>query len=97
VVLHGYGQQPGHPIVIRFHVEEEHVAFAVEDKAPPFNPLKSIQYAGAARPVSLEFVEPGGNGIRLMRRFAGSIGYERLEDGNRVTMRFPIRPAAVDL
>ena len=90
IILHGYREQPGHPIVIWSYVSGETVFFGIEDKAPSFNPLASSEYNTAAQPASLESMEPGGNGIRLMRRFAGSIEFERLEHGNRLTMGFPM-------
>jgi anti-sigma regulatory factor (Ser/Thr protein kinase) len=32
----------------------------------------------------------GGQGIRLMRKFAGSLAYQRLPGGNRLTMGFAL-------
>ena len=90
IILHGYRNQAGHPIVIRSYVSRETVLLGIEDKAPPFNPLESSEYNSAAQPASLESMKPGGNGIRLMRRFAGSIEFERLVDGNRLTIGFPM-------
>jgi serine/threonine-protein kinase RsbW len=89
VVIHGYGNEPGHPIVIRSSVSAHNLLFAIEDQAAPFAPVEPDP-PGDAAPVSLESMEPGGNGIRLLYRFAGSVAYERFADGNRLTIGFPI-------
>src|SRR3954447_11484408 len=91
VVLHGYAQQPGHPIVISSWTSEGALLFTIEDHAPPFDPLERSAQNAAIEPASLESLQPGGNGIRLLRRFAGSLAYERLSSGNRLTLGFPIR------
>ena len=89
VVMHGYGNEPGHPIVIQSWVSDGALFFAIEDKAPPFAPSEPDSQNNVAKP-DLESMTPGGNGIRLMRRFAGSLTYERISDGNRMTMSFPL-------
>jgi len=92
VVLHGYGNEPGHPIVICTSVSGGNLCFAIEDKAPPFVPVEPGAKDNAAKPASLESIEPGGHGLRLLHRFAGSIAHEALSDGNRLTIGFPIPP-----
>jgi serine/threonine-protein kinase RsbW len=87
VVLHGYRSEPGHPIVIRSWASDRVLYFAIEDKAPPFTPSAPVPTNGDV-PANLESITPGGNGIRLLHRFAGSLAYERLSDGNRLTLGF---------
>jgi serine/threonine-protein kinase RsbW len=89
VVMHGYGNEPGHPVVIQSWVSDGALFFAIEDKAPPFAPGEPDSQDNAAKP-DLGSMTPGGNGIRLMRRFAGSLTYETISDGNRLTMSFPL-------
>jgi serine/threonine-protein kinase RsbW len=86
VVLHGYKDEPGHPIVVESFVSEGSLFFAVEDKTPPFAPVDP----GDRSPLDLDAMQPGGNGIHLIHRFAGSVAYEPLPDGNRLTIGFPI-------
>ncbi len=88
IVMHGYRGEPGHAIVIRASVAGGWLSIAIEDEAPPFAPEESV--ATAEKPADLEHVEPGGNGIRLLRRFAGSVVYEPLPHGNRLTIGFRI-------
>jgi len=88
VVQHGYNNEPGHPIVIEAYVSAGSLFFAVEDKAPPFAPVDPGERT--PRPLVLDAMEPGGNGIRLIHRFAGSVSYEPLPDGNRLTIGFPL-------
>lgn len=85
VIRHGYRGQPGHPIAIEFAVNENGVAFSVEDQAPPFDPLA---YSPADTSASLEDFQSGGQGIRLLRKFASHLAYERLAAGNRLTISF---------
>ena len=89
VVLHGYRSEPGHPIVIRCWVSGGTLYFAIEDKAPPFAPSEIVPADDGAS-VNLESITPGGNGIRLLHRFAGSLAYESLSDGNRLTLGFAV-------
>jgi anti-sigma regulatory factor (Ser/Thr protein kinase) len=95
VVLHGYRNEPGHPVVIRYQLSSDMLSFAIEDKAPPFNPIDTSPSDTQSEPPSLESLVPGGNGIRLLRQFAESLVYERLADGNRLTIGFPIFPPAI--
>jgi serine/threonine-protein kinase RsbW len=89
VVLHGYRSEPGHPIVIRSWVSDGSLYFAIEDKAPSFAPSAPVP-ANDEVSANLESITPGGNGIRLLRRFAGSLVYESLTDGNRLTLGFAV-------
>lgn len=90
VVLHGYRNEAGHPIVMRASVSGGALVFAIDDKAPHFVPTEPAPPNEAAKPANLESIELGGNGIRLLHRFAGSLRYERLPDGNRLTIGFPV-------
>jgi serine/threonine-protein kinase RsbW len=90
IVMHGYRNEPGHPIVIRSSVSARELFIVIEDEAPAFAPVEPSPQGDATTPVSLESIEPGGNGIRLLFRFAGSLAYERFSDGNRLTIGFAI-------
>ena len=89
VILHGYCGQPGHPIVIRTWNSDGSLYLVIEDKAPFFRPSWP-SLSNGAQPATLESIAPGGNGIRLIHRFAGSIAYEELAQGNRLTLGFKI-------
>lgn len=88
VVLHGYRNEPGHPIVLRSWLSGGTLSFAIEDKAPHFPTEGDPVIPEAYKPGSLESLTPGGHGIRLLRHFAGSVFYEKLPDGNRLTIGF---------
>jgi serine/threonine-protein kinase RsbW len=89
VILHGYHGERGHPINIRASVSGDALYFAIEDHAPPFTPDEPGTPIDTINPVAgLEVLTPGGNGIRLMRRFAESVEYQRLPTGNRLTIGF---------
>jgi serine/threonine-protein kinase RsbW len=93
IVLHGYRRESGHPILVRRWFAADTLFFAIEDQAPPFAQDDNPLLTGASKPASLESLAPGGNGIPLLRHFAGSLAYERLSEGNRLTMGFPVRPS----
>ena len=92
VILHGYGSEPGHPIVIQTSVTAGTLSITVDDQAPPFSPLERLNTPPGVKgePASLDSVIPGGKGVGLMHRFTESMHYERLKDGNRLTMVFPV-------
>jgi anti-sigma regulatory factor (Ser/Thr protein kinase) len=91
VILHGYKNESGHPIVIRRWQSSEKLFFAIEDKAPPFAPNEIPPSTSTPESPSLELLTPGGNGIQLLRHFSGSLDYEQLPDGNRLTIGFSIQ------
>lgn len=91
IILHGYASEAGHPIVIRSWFSDGVLYLAVEDKAPAFAPDDAPLSAGESQSATLESLQPGGYGIRLLRHFAGSLTYERLPDGNRLTIGFSIQ------
>jgi anti-sigma regulatory factor (Ser/Thr protein kinase) len=90
IVLHGYRSEPGHPIVIRSWVLAGTLFLGIEDKAPAFAPTDAAQQISTSEPETLESLVPGGYGIRLIRHFANSLLYERLAEGNRLTMGFSL-------
>jgi serine/threonine-protein kinase RsbW len=91
VIRHGYHDRPGQPITIECAPGQGDLAFTVEDQAPAFNPLTAAENAAAAPPASIADFPLGGRGIRLMRKFAGSLAYQQRPGGNRLTMRFTVQ------
>ena len=87
VIRHGYRGEPGHPVTVDFVAGEGQVQFVIEDQAPPFDPLA---FSPAPDPASLDQLKPGGRGILLLRKFASHLAYERLPDGNRLTIDFAL-------
>ncbi len=90
IVLHGYRNEAGHPIVVRSCVAGGCLFFEIDDEAPPFAPTAAQSSPAAPDHVSLESIRPGGNGIPLLRRFAGSLDYAPLPNGNRLILGFPL-------
>lgn len=90
VVLHGYQNEPGHPILIESNLSAGSLFFTIEDRAPHFTPVDPGERNGANLALGLESMPVGGNGIRLIHRFAGSVAYEALPGGNRLTIGFPV-------
>jgi serine/threonine-protein kinase RsbW len=89
VIRHGYGGEPDHSLTIDFAQPEAHrVVFTIEDQAPPFDPLVPSLIEEPAAPSPEDYLRPGGRGILLLRKFAGTLAYERLAGGNRLTVGF---------
>jgi serine/threonine-protein kinase RsbW len=84
IVRHGYRGEAGRQISIDFSKRDGDLIFVVEDSAPHFEPLEPEDVV----PESLDTITPGGQGIRLLYRFAGSVKYERLDGRNRLTIGF---------
>jgi anti-sigma regulatory factor (Ser/Thr protein kinase) len=66
------------------------LVFTVEDHAPAFDPLAPSAVNEIPAPTSIDRLQVGGQGIRLMRKFAGTLAYQRLPDGNRLTIGFAL-------
>jgi len=89
VIRHGYSGQPGHSLTVDYASANAHeLVFTIEDQAPPFDPLDPSLIEELPAPAPEDFLRPGGRGILLMRRFASSIAYQRLANGNRLTIAF---------
>jgi serine/threonine-protein kinase RsbW len=89
VIRHGYNGQPGHTLTVEYASPTAHeLVFTVEDQAPPFDPLEPSHIEELPAPMPEDLLRPGGRGILLMRKFSSSVGYERLENGNRLTIGF---------
>jgi serine/threonine-protein kinase RsbW len=89
IVRHGYRGQPDHTITVDCSSPGANdLVFTVEDQAPPFDPLAPSAAAETPLPSSIDDLRPGGTGIRLLRKFAGSLSYRRLASGNRLTIGF---------
>jgi len=86
IVRHGYAGETGHALTVDFIRAEGKALFVVEDSAPAFEPLQP----GEAVSADLNTITPGGQGLRLLYRFANSVKYERLADGNRLTLGFVV-------
>jgi hypothetical protein len=76
----------GRSVIVRFtRPREGHFVFVVEDEAPLFNPLDKPELP-ALNP--REEIRIGGQGIRLLRRFADALEYEPMPAGNRLRISF---------
>lgn len=93
IIRHGYSGEPGHPMTVSFaSPRKDEFVFVVEDQAPPFNPVDSPELPALR---SLDDSQVGGQGIRLLRHFAGALEYRAMPTGNRLIIRFSSAGSAV--
>jgi serine/threonine-protein kinase RsbW len=90
IVRHGYGGQPNQSITVECAPAAAELVFTIGDNAPPFNPFAAVP---PAAPATIQELEPGGQGIRLMQKFASRHDYHQLPHGNRLTLAFTIPPS----
>lgn len=86
IIRHGYSGSPDHSMSVRFmNPAESHFVLVVEDEAPHFNPVDAPELPA----VGVDDQEGvGGQGIRLLRRFAETLEYQATPSGNRLSMGF---------
>ncbi|MGO9317677.1 MAG: ATP-binding protein [Terracidiphilus sp.] len=87
IIRHGYRGQPDHAITIDFISLGTSLTFTIEDQAPHFAPTEPVDLRAAT---SIEEYRPGGLGVQLMQRFAGTLQWEPLPQGNRLTIGFAV-------
>jgi len=93
IIRHGYQGQPNHTITVdcTATAETRELVFTIEDNAPAFDPLAPSAMQDAPAPKSIDQLQAGGQGIRLLRKFAGSLAYQRLPGCNRLTIGFALQ------
>jgi serine/threonine-protein kinase RsbW len=93
IIRHGYSGTPDHSIAIQFaNPRKDYFVIVVEDEAPPFNPADAPELPALR---SLEEIQLGGHGIRLLRRFADALEYQATPTGNRLSIGFAAAGAAI--
>ena len=92
IIRHGYGGGADYAITVDFAGKDKvGLTFTVEDSAGHFAPDEDAVPKGLAG--SIEEIEPGGLGIQLMKKFATTLRYEQMAQGNRLTLGFQVAPA----
>lgn len=90
IMRHGYHGQENQSITVDCALGAGELVFTIQDHAPPFDPFAPTAEVPEAAPASIDELQPGGQGIRLIRKFAGRAAWEPLPSGNRLTLAFPI-------
>jgi len=86
IIRHGYADEEDRSVIVGFTVPRAgYFVLVVDDEAPHFNPL-DIPDLPMANPY--EETHLGGQGIRLLRRFADALTYESTPNGNRLRIGF---------
>ena len=89
VMRHASGPAGATSIAVAMAHRGDAVHAVVEDGCAPFDPTG---HASPGLPDSLEAVEPGGQGIVLLRQFMDELRYEHRDGRNRLEMvhRLPV-------
>ena len=86
IIRHGYCGNPDHSIAVHFtSPRDDYFVFVIDDDAPPFNPVDAPEPPAMS---SLDEIQIGGQGVRLLRRFADSLEYQATPTGNRLSIGF---------
>jgi serine/threonine-protein kinase RsbW len=86
-IIYGYRSEDNHPVSVDFtNPGEGRFVYVVEDDAPKFNPLGAPELPPLGR--------IGGQGLRLLRRFANTLEYEATAKGNRLRIGFSAAESA---
>lgn len=88
--MHAFPSHGSGEITVRLCVSPATAALIVEDTGRLFDPTAE---PARARQTNILDAEPGGLGLTLLRHYCRDIRYERANERNRLTMRFPL-PAA---
>jgi serine/threonine-protein kinase RsbW len=86
VAMHAYAPGEDGEITIRLLTSPDEAVLVIEDGGPEFDPTLAQPRPRAAR---IEDARAGGLGLTLLRHFCGDIGYQRVDQRNRLTLRFP--------
>jgi anti-sigma regulatory factor (Ser/Thr protein kinase) len=91
IIRHGSRSSLDLPITVECKAVPPHdLVFTIEDQAAPFDPLAHPPGKELPPATSIDQLATGGRGIDLMRKFAGSLAYQRLAGGNRLTIGFSL-------
>jgi serine/threonine-protein kinase RsbW/sigma-B regulation protein RsbU (phosphoserine phosphatase) len=83
LVLHGVSVGGVRCASFQVSLQPAAIVLKVRDDGQPFDPR---QRPLPEQPASLESATPGGQGLRLMQRFARELHYEQGADGNGLTL-----------
>jgi anti-sigma regulatory factor (Ser/Thr protein kinase) len=87
VAMHAVLPENAPEILVQLSTAPGLAEILIEDAGQEFNPVTAPE---KPRPKSLAEAEPGGMGLKLLRRYCTDMGYERIGDRNRLTLRFAI-------
>jgi len=88
VAMHAVLPEDAPEILVRFTAAGGVAELLIEDAGQEFDPVTAPE---KPRPRSLAEAEPGGMGLKLLRRYCTDMEYERTGGRNRLTLRFATR------
>jgi anti-sigma regulatory factor (Ser/Thr protein kinase) len=93
VISYGYatGQAPLEAVTVRYCLTPTELVCEVVDRGVAFDPTT---YVSTPLPTSLDAAEVGGQGLRLVHQYVGSMHYQRDDQGNLLELRFALGTTA---
>lgn len=87
IITHAFADDDGHVISLSLSRLSDRLVLTISDDGVPFDP---ISFERQSLPGRLEDVEPGGQGIHLVRNFATDVHYRREGRTNHLELVFPL-------
>jgi anti-sigma regulatory factor (Ser/Thr protein kinase) len=84
--MHGTGPNSSGRITVQLRITPDFVELCVESFGREFDPTRAPT---RPRPASILEAHPGGLGLVLLHHYCHDITYERIQNRNRLIMRFP--------
>ncbi len=86
LVMHGLKDDPAeHTIQVVADTEPDRARIVIFDDGVPFNAAIAID---PGREGTIELATVGGRGIRLIRAYAASVAWDRIDNRNQTTFTF---------
>jgi anti-sigma regulatory factor (Ser/Thr protein kinase) len=84
---HGFAPGAAGEIAVWLTSGADEAALVVADTGAPFNPILA---APRSPPTRITDMDPGGQGLRLLRHYCSAVSYERRDGWNQLTLRFAL-------
>jgi anti-sigma regulatory factor (Ser/Thr protein kinase) len=92
VAMHAILPEDAPEILVQLTIAPGLAELLIEDAGQAFDPVTAPE---KPRPKSLAEAEPGGMGLKLLRRYCTNMHYERTTNRNRLTLSFALNNSKI--